>query len=258
LAEWLRSGLQSRLHRFDSGRRLASDFANHYVLDYLGFMVYKEIVNGRLKVSLTVLAMSLVLATLLPAVAAAKKFSFHSGAGTDKTTVLTDGPLPKWDFDFGMLECTEVSGEDIGEIQLETEEEDFNLTLGGCTIESAPVKIDWNGCFTEYKAGTFEGGNYEGSLAIRCSAGKVIEFTATDCTIRVTPQIGLKKVTLITIGFNQNQEVTADMDVSGLNYEEKGVSCASPGKAKSNGTLVGSYRITAEDKAGNMTAHWVA
>ena len=32
LAEWLRSGLQSRLHRFDSGRRLSSV---HHTLDRL-------------------------------------------------------------------------------------------------------------------------------------------------------------------------------------------------------------------------------
>jgi hypothetical protein len=36
LAEWLRSGLQSRLHRFDSGRRLSECPANQGLLRLMG------------------------------------------------------------------------------------------------------------------------------------------------------------------------------------------------------------------------------
>src|SRR5262249_44639002 len=160
---------------------------------------------------------ALVIMAVAASAASAKPFLFYATVGATRLTVLTDGPLPKWGADFGTVECTGESGE--GEVESEASEEEVAVSFSGCHAGAVPVKIDGNGCEFGFKAEEFENGNYEGNMEVRCPAGQVLEFTGTGCTIRVTPQIGLKKVTYTTIGFNLNQEVTVALNVSGVAYE---------------------------------------
>lgn len=134
---------------------------------------------------------ALIVMAVAASVASAKPFLFYATVGATRVTVLTDGPLPKWGADFGTVECTEETGE--GKAESEASEEEVAISFGGCHAGAVPVKIDGNGCDLGFTALTFENGNYEGTMEVRCPAGQVLEFTDPGCTIRVTPQIGLKK-----------------------------------------------------------------
>jgi hypothetical protein len=104
--------------------------------------------------------------------------------------------------------------------------------------------VDVNECKYVFHADT-------GKVDISCPAGKVIAVTAPGCEVTVGSQTGLGTATFTNKGAGTTREITIDVKLSGIKYEEhnKGFfpTCASNTVAKSNGTYEGFATVTGEN-----------
>jgi long-subunit fatty acid transport protein len=104
--------------------------------------------------------------------------------------------------------------------------------------------VDVNECKYIFNANT-------GKVDISCPAGKVIAVTAPGCEITVGSQTGLSSATFTNVGAGTTREITIDVALSGIKYEEhnKGFfpTCKANTVAKSNGTYKGSALVTGEN-----------
>jgi len=112
------------------------------------------------------------------------------------------------------------------------------------------VPIHVNGCEYKFTAGTKVSGNYEGTVDIVCPTGKFIEVTAPGCLVTVGAQNNLGKVTYTNIGIGATKEVTVDVNITGLAYEEHrppfGI-CTNNTVPQTDGTYVGAGLVTGEN-----------
>jgi len=112
------------------------------------------------------------------------------------------------------------------------------------------VPIDVNGCQYQFTVGTKVSGNFEGTVDVVCPSGKQIEVTAPGCTVTVKSQNNLGKVTYTNIGSGATREVTVDVGITGLAYEEHrplfGI-CANNTSPQTDGTYVGAGLVTGEN-----------
>jgi hypothetical protein len=105
----------------------------------------------------------------------------------------------------------------------------------GCTAFGfINVPIHVNGCTYTFDA------NNSGQVQIKCPAGKVIEITTPGgCTTTIGSQSGLKSTSYSVEGSGTTRELTKHTNISGLHYGECGTT-------RTNGTLVGTTKITVE------------
>ncbi len=130
----------------------------------------------------------------------------------------------------------------------ETSEVSVTPSYSGCkAFGLLSVPIDVNGCSYRFNANTKVGVNYEGSVDVVCPAGKQIEVTAPGCTVTVKPQTGLSKVTYTNVGAGATREVTVDVNINNLQYEEHrplfGI-CSTNTVPTTGGTYVGAGLVT--------------
>ena len=151
----------------------------------------------------------------------------------------------------GKVECTEATY--LGEQTVTpTNEVSVTPTYSGCTAFGfANTPIDVNGCSYKFTTVTKEGANFEGAADVVCPANKVIEVTAFGCTVTVGTQAGLGKVTFTNIGTTTTREVTVDVNLTGIKYEEhnKGIfpTCKFNTVPTNNGTYSGAGLVTGEN-----------
>jgi hypothetical protein len=193
------------------------------------------------------LAMSAVVASA----ASATAFNFKSETVPTQLTGKQHAGNDVFTTDAGKVECTEATY--LGE-QTVSPVNNVSVvpTYTGCTAFGfANTPIDVNGCSYKFTAITKEAGNFEGAVDIICPAGKVIEVTAFGCTVTIGSQTGLKKVTYTNVGAGTTREVTVDVNLTGIKYEEhnKGIfpTCANNTVATTNGTYVGAGLVTGEN-----------
>lgn len=201
---------------------------------------------------------ALAIGAMSASAATAEPFDFVSEIANPTITGSPDGKLT-WGFDLGKVGCLHVTEEGAGGEATESPHEILTPTFAECTFAGIPANIDVNGCSFEYNTGEIEGGNFEGDMDIVCAPGKSVEFTAAGCTITLLAQNGLKKVTFTNKGEKKGREVTVDLNITGVSYEEDPVgmtpSCKKAKKA--NGTITGARTLTAENALKEMTGFWV-
>ncbi len=118
-------------------------------------------------------------------------------------------------------------------------------TYSGCHAAfGLNTTIDVNECKYVFNANTKK-------VDISCPAGKVIAVTAPGCEITVGSQTGVGSVNYTNIGSGTTREITIDVALTGIKYEEhnKGFfpTCKNNTVATSNGTYNGAALVTGED-----------
>jgi hypothetical protein len=212
---------------------------------------------------LEVLAIALVALSAIAAVAAPAAFAenFHFGLGAEDTTFT--GSLDGSDalaVDSGKLLCkTNTYKGNVFSLSKKTPVFDAIPTYTGCTFNNINITVDPNACSFLFNAEMVESGKFEGSTDIFCTDKKPMKVTAPGCTITIFEQSPLKKVTYTNIG-GAKKEITIDLNLSGITYEEDNVAplnqCMNPGKKTNNGTYIGAILMTGEDKLSNQVDIW--
>ncbi len=181
-----------------------------------------------------------------------RKFSLFVAKGKSVITSESDGKL-SMSFALGTITCAldEAGGEAESE-EGELSEFELIFTEGECSFGEAPTPIDLNGCGLAWNnQGDVDGDFFEGSVNIKCPVGKRIEVTSVGCTVTVFAKDDLKTVTYTNKGKGADREVTADLNLTGLSYEEHEVGnpggCKAPGVKKSDGKWTGDRTLTAEN-----------
>ena len=125
---------------------------------------------------------------------------------------------------------------------------ELTASYSGChTSESATsVTFDMNGC--AYRLTGVTGGS-EGTVDLICPAGKAIELTHPNCTIRIPPQTSVERDLYTTTTVSGKHAVTVDRNRRDTAYLEAGI-CVFLGTTKVATTL-GAYVITART-TGNL------
>lgn len=197
----------------------------------------------------TALALGAAMASAAPA---ETPFKFKS-EGTP--TGLTGGQHASSDVfttDSGAVSCGQVgyTGEQIG---TEVTEVSVSPKYSECkAFGFLNIPIVTNGCTYKFTATTKIAGTFEGKADIVCPAGKVIEVRSPGCLTTVGPQTGLEKVTFTNIGAGATREITVDLNLTGIKYEEHRPVfsiCKNNTVATTNGTYAGAALVTGETAA---------
>lgn len=202
------------------------------------------------KLIVLVLAMLVVPSSAVPSTAAATAFNFNAESAPATLTGKQHAGNDTFSFDAGLVSCNEATYEEkelaftpSGSITLIPKYE-------GCTAFGFPnVPVDVNGCSYRFEPQTKEGGHFEGRLGIGCPV-EAITVTAPGCTVTIPTQALLKAVTYTNVGTGATRELTIDVVITGMSYEEhnKGIfpTCAANTKAKTNGVYSSAWLLTAE------------
>lgn len=202
-------------------------------------------------------AMSAVVAS---AASAESAFKFKSNTANPILTATQHGSnVDVFTTDAGTVSCNTANyvGSQAG---TETNEIEVAPTYSGCTAFGfIGVPIHTNGCKYRFTTGTKTGSDFEGSVHIVCPTTTspshkqhVIEITAPfSCTVTVPGgQTPAGKVTFTNLGSGHTQEVTVDVDLTGITYEEHdsdSFPCPSDTVLKHNGTYEGAALTTGEN-----------
>lgn len=126
-----------------------------------------------------------------------------------------------------------------------------------CKIAGNNATVTMNGCnFTFHLEQQEE--PIEARMGIECPfAGGKIEIDTAECTITVPSQEPHKSVTFTNEGEGTTRSVIADLNVSGIHYEEHGAGCASETVATENGTYTGQITVKGEDSEEHHVGIWV-
>ncbi len=200
-----------------------------------------------IKILLRALVSALAISAFVANVASAEFFYFKSGSASTSLSGKQHPGTDVFTTDTGTVSCENVtySGTQSGS---EASEVSLTPSYSGCkAFGLLSVPIDVNGCQYRYKADTKVAGDYEGAVAIVCPGENQIAITAPGCTVTVGSQSNLGNITYTNVGSGATSEVTADVNISGLQYREHrplfGI-CASDTVATSNGTYKGGTLIT--------------
>jgi hypothetical protein len=126
-----------------------------------------------------------------------------------------------------------------------------------CKIAGKGATVTMNGCaYTFHLEEQAE--PIEARMGIECPfAGGKIEIDTAECTITIPAQPPLKEVTFTNEGEATTRAVVADLNVSGIHYEEHGGGCASETVATENGTYTGVITVRGEDSEEHHVGIWV-
>ncbi len=208
--------------------------------------------SNNIKVFRLAFVAALAMSAVVAGTAFATGFNFKAETVPTQLTAREHAGKSVLTTDLGKVECAEVTY--AGEQKVSpTTELLVTPTYSGCTafgFANTPIHV--NGCQFRFTVVTKESGNFEGAADIVCPAGKVVEITSFGCTVTIGSQNGLKKVTYTNVGTRSTREITIDLNLTGIKYEEhwSGAifdTCISHTVPKSNGTLVGALLVTGEN-----------
>lgn len=125
-----------------------------------------------------------------------------------------------------------------------------------CKVAGENALVTLNGCrYTFHLEAQTE--PIEARMGIECPQGEQIEIDTPECTITVPPQPPLKEVTFTNEGEGTTRAVVADLNVSGIHYEEDGAGCAGEEETTENGTYTGLITVKGEDAGEEHVGIWV-
>jgi hypothetical protein len=121
--------------------------------------------------------------------------------------------------------------------------------------------IDPNGCTYTFAAVAGTPSPITGTVQIVCTGEKkYIEVTAFNCDVKVGPQGPLKGITYTNAGAGKTRDVTVDVSLTGLHYEQSGTSfpgCSGGAGTFTNGTYTGQATVKGANTAGEQVGIWV-
>ncbi len=195
-----------------------------------------------------------------PASSSAEAFSFWVSTSPATISAKSHSTETTLTTSTGTVRCGEVSqsGSFTG---TSTAEFSTTPTFSECSAFGfLSVPVHSNGCSYKWTRETRVSGNYEGRTDIICPLNQVIEVTAPGCTLTIGSQNGLGKVTYTNIGSGNTREITADVNLTNVGYEEHkplfGI-CIDNTKFKTTGTWVDATILTATS-SGTHTGLWAA
>jgi len=198
-----------------------------------------------------VFAMSAVMAS---AASAESAFKFKSEGTPTKLTGKQHAGNDVFTTHTGTVSCNEAkySGEQVG---TEVSEVTVTPVYSECKAFGLfNVPVTTNGCVYTFKTGTKTGATYAGSVSIVCPEGKVIEVEAPGCTVTVGSQANVGGITFTNIGTTTTREVTLDVNINTLKYEEHrpffGI-CSTNTVPTTGGTYVGAGVVTGSNPVTN-------
>ena len=126
--------------------------------------------------------------------------------------------------------------------------------------EKAEVVFN-DGCHLWLDGGTFDKGTPVSGLSLLCTGDRV-EVKVDGCTIKLPPQNGVKsqgirRAALSNKGAGSGREISVALNLTGIEYEEVGASCADPGVKQKDGTLSGQMIVKAFEQGGKQIGVWV-
>jgi len=126
-----------------------------------------------------------------------------------------------------------------------------------CKVGATNATVTLNGCaYTFHLEEQAE--PVEARMGIECPfAGGKIEIHVGECTITVPSQEPRKTVTFTNEGEGTTRSIVADLNVSGIRYEEHGATCANKTVATENGTYTGVITVKGEDSEEHHVGIWV-
>jgi hypothetical protein len=216
--------------------------------------------------NLKLLSLAFVAATALSAVAASGALAavFHS---EEAPTILFGSQHAGEDVittDSGKVTCNEVGYAGIYEGTTTTQEVTLEPSFSEChliLIFTFNVTVDMNGCNYLFTAEQFVIGltNDPPQVHLKCPTGKVIEVTAPSCTVTISPQTaqGIEYTNRGGIP-NESRDITIDIEIKSLIYEEHGSACENETGITFNGTYNGAATIRAYNFIGNQQGFWYA
>lgn len=129
-------------------------------------------------------------------------------------------------------------------------------TYQECKVAGLNAVVTLNGCKYTFHLGE-QVEPIEASMGIECPQGEVIEIDTPECKITIPPQVPLKEVTFTNEGEETTRSVVADLNVSGLHYEEDGMGCVGEEETTENGTYTGVITVKGENEAEEHVGIWV-
>lgn len=193
-----------------------------------------------------------------------KKFHFSM----EEETMAIEGrqdTAQEWGFDLGKAKCKEVFMEQKSVTSKETIMLEFKggEFFANCEFGGNEIEVLFNGCTYRWVAKAIEFGEFRGRTFIVCPPGKTMEVKTANCDVIIPEQDGVKheglsSVVFRDVGAGANREVTAELNMKALNYEEQGEGCKSGG-IKTNGTFTGSVLFNGREKNGlNRRGIWIS
>jgi hypothetical protein len=125
-----------------------------------------------------------------------------------------------------------------------------------CKVSGENALVTLNGCKYTFHLEEQEE-PIEARMGIECPMGEQIEIDTPECTITIPPQIPLEEVTFTNEGEETTRAVVADLNVSGIHYEEDGMGCAGEEETTENGTYTGLITVKGENEAEEHVGIWV-
>lgn len=194
----------------------------------------------------------------------AKATKFHFAYELNKVEIHGIGTTgQRFSFDSIVFECAPLASE-----MVRGAEGGKTAYLGGvaeyvvCQDElMKEVTMLMHECEITLTAELVQGTRLAGRLAISCE-GNPIEVVSGMCVIKIPSQVGPTKlghtrVSFENIGEKAGREVIANIEVSGIQYEE-GAGCKNANKATANGKLSGTMKFHADEFGGEKQAGlWV-
>jgi hypothetical protein len=197
------------------------------------------------------LALFAVLAlTALSASAASAAVEFHS-EGSE--TVLSGSQVAEDVFttNAGTVRCKNATYSGISNAAT-TATQTVTPTYSECTAFGfVGATIHTNGCTYTFSAAN-------NTVTIGCAAGKAIEVTTPTCDVKVGAQGPLKGITYTNGGSGTTRDITVDVSIEGLHYEQTGTSFpACTTGTFTNGKYSGSATVTGESTENKHLGIWV-
>jgi hypothetical protein len=130
-------------------------------------------------------------------------------------------------------------------------------TYENCKMDGVTTFVTFNGCAYLFHLG-LNTETFESKMDLECPEGKQLVIEAGFCTITIPPQAALQQVTFTNEGAGTTRSVIADLNVSGIHYEEHGAECGGEeNKTTNNGTITGEITVRGENAALGHVGIWV-
>lgn len=209
--------------------------------------------------SIKALGLGLLAALALSAAAApaasANPFFHSEFAGIFLTGGQTGAVANTLTTDLGEMKCN-VARFDGTQGPMTTTTMTLKPTYEECKVGMSNATVTLNGCaYTFHLEEQTE--PIEARMGIECPDGEEIEVETAECTITIPAQEPRKEVTFTNEGEGTTRAVVADLNVSGIHYEEHGAGCVGATETTENGTYTGVITVKGEDSEEHHVGIWV-
>lgn len=198
---------------------------------------------------------ALALSTAAAPAASANPFFHSEFAGIFLTGGQTGIVANTLTTDLGEMKCN-VARFDGSQGAMTTTTMTLKPTYEECKIGMENALVTLNGCRYTFHLGE-QTEPIEAAMGIECPDGEELEIETAECTITIPAQAPLQEVTFTNEGEGTTRAVVADLNVSGIHYEEHGAGCVGATETTQNGIYTGVITIKGEDAGEEHVGIWV-